>query len=366
MVALDGRRSRRRGAVQPVSADRSPWPRNRWYAAAFDAQVSASRMLARTVCGEPLVLYRDPGGRPVALLDRCWHRLVPLSLGELTGLGIRCGYHGVEFGHDGACVRIPGVTRVPAAARVRSFEACDHHGYTWVWIGDEPADPARLPSLPWHADAALARSSGDRSVACDFRLLVDNLMDASHLAFVHKGSLADPDLLEVRPQVLYDGQSLELRRWIPNYRPSPFYRRVHGSDEPCVRWQHTRFLLPAIIVNEGRIAREGSVSRLPAGDAGRGGYFINVLTPATPTTCHYFFSYARNWEVADEALTLEVAAQLGRIIDEDVVLVEAQQLARQATPDLLPVFLGVDVGVRHARRMIEACSASTPDSRSSG
>lgn len=343
-----------------MSSELSPWPRNQWYAAGFESQVSASRMLSRIVCGTPLVLYRDTEGRPVALLDRCWHRLVPLSLGELTGRGIRCGYHGIEFGHDGACTLIPGVARVPRHAGVRRFEARDHHGYTWVWIGDEPSDPGRLPSLPWQTDATLARSSGDRKVACDFRLLVDNLMDASHLAFVHKGSLADPDLLGVPPQVLFDGHTLELRRWIANYHPSPFYRRVHGSDEPCVRWQHTRFLLPATVVNEGRIARAESVMGWPSGDTGRGGYFINVLTPATPTTCHYFFSYVRNWEVADEVLTAMLADQLRRIIEEDVVLVEAQQEARQVTADLEPVFIGVDAGVRHARRMIDSFSGSAP------
>lgn len=337
------------------------WPRNQWYAGGFESQVSAARMLKRTICGEPLVLYRDPDGRPIALHDRCWHRLVPLSLGELTADGVRCGYHGVEFGHDGVCSRIPGVARVPRGAGVRRFEARDHDGYTWVWIGDDPADPQRLPRLSWHADAELASSIGDLAVACDFRLLIDNLMDASHLAFVHKGSLADPDLLEVPPEVLVDGKRLELRRWMPNYHASSFYRRVLGSDEPCVRWQHTRFLLPAIVVNEGRIAREGSVTRWPDADVGRGGYFINVLTPATSTTCHYFFSYVRNWETEDEQLTRALAAQLRRIIDEDVVLVEAQQAALQATPDLEPVFIGVDVGVRHARRLIAAHAASSPN-----
>jgi phenylpropionate dioxygenase-like ring-hydroxylating dioxygenase large terminal subunit len=337
-----------------MSDEDCPWPRNRWYVAAFASQVRKDAMLARTVCGEPLVLYRDPDGRAVALLDRCWHRLVPLSLGELTGEGIRCGYHGVEFAHSGACLRIPGVSHVPRRAGVRRFEARDQAGYTWVWIGDGPADEQRLPKLPWASDPGLMHSVGDRPVECDFRLLVDNLLDASHLAFVHKGSLADPDLLAVQPEVLVDGETLELRRWVPDYHPSPFYRRVLGADERCVRWQHTRFLLPAIVVNEGRVAAEGTVARWPDADAGRGGYFINVLTPATRTTCHYFFSYLRNWEIDDTELSITLAAQLRRIIDEDVVMVEAQQKALIATPELQPVFLGVDVGVRHARRLLAA------------
>jgi phenylpropionate dioxygenase-like ring-hydroxylating dioxygenase large terminal subunit len=329
-----------------------PWPWNQWYAAALESEVSGSRMLARTLCGAPVVLYRDPAGRPVALQDRCWHRLVPLSRGEMTATGIRCGYHGLEFSHEGVCLRIPGVAHVPREARVRRYEACDQDGYTWVWIGEEPASRSRPPRIPWRSRGDLTCSEGERAVACDFRLLVDNLLDASHLAYVHKDSLADPDLLGVPPELSVEGDTLEIRRWIPDYRPSPFYRRVLGDDLPSVRWQHTRFLLPAIVVNEGRVAPEGSVARWPEPDTGRGGYFINVITPVTPTSCHYFFSYVRNWEAGDAALTAAITAQLERIIDEDVALVEAQQLAQQSTPDLEPVFLGVDSGVRHARRLI--------------
>ncbi|XVQ09367.1 Rieske 2Fe-2S domain-containing protein [Spirillospora sp. CA-255316] len=56
------------------------FPLNAWYAAAWDTEVGR-RLLARTICERPVVLYRTTEGTAVALADACWHRLVPLSLG---------------------------------------------------------------------------------------------------------------------------------------------------------------------------------------------------------------------------------------------------------------------------------------------
>jgi vanillate O-demethylase monooxygenase subunit len=141
--------------------------------------------------------------------------------------------------------------------------------------------------------------------------------------------------------------------------PSPFYRRVLGADAPCVRWQHTQFSLPGIVINEGRVARRGEVCRSTPGDAGLGGYFINVLTPETENSCHYFYSYARNWETGDVGLTDSLREQLEHIIGEDVVLVEAQQRAMLETPELRVVNLGVDAGGQRARRLLQAAASGT-------
>jgi vanillate O-demethylase monooxygenase subunit len=315
--------------------------------------------LARKLCGEPVVLFRDPNGMPHALLDRCWHRLLPLSLGELDSGRIRCMYHGLEFDGNGHCVRIPGVERIPATARVRRFPLLEQAGLVWIWLAAQPPDQERPPDLPWlgRPDFAVCRSQ--RRVACDFRLLIDNLMDASHLAFVHRDTLADPALLDVVPEVAAVGGTVSVKRWIDDYVPSPFYRRVLGADAPCVRWQHTQFSLPGIVINEGRVARRGEVCRSTPGDAGLGGYFINVLTPETENSCHYFYSYARNWETGDVGLTDSLREQLEHIIGEDVVLVEAQQRAMLETPELRVVNLGVDAGGQRARRLLQAAASGT-------
>src|SRR6266404_4775529 len=95
-----------------TSTDRPTWMRNAWYVAAFASELGRS-ILPRKLLGEAIVLFRSVEGAPVAMQDRCPHRLVPLSLGTLHGSVIRCGYHGIEFGMDGKCVAIPGQDLIP-------------------------------------------------------------------------------------------------------------------------------------------------------------------------------------------------------------------------------------------------------------
>src|SRR5882757_4446416 len=94
------------------------WPRelsmfirNAWYIAAW-ADELGQKPLARRICNDPVVLFRDRDGRPAALVDRCCHRSAPLSLGEVVSDGIQCGYHGLTFDGSGACVAIPGQSRI--------------------------------------------------------------------------------------------------------------------------------------------------------------------------------------------------------------------------------------------------------------
>lgn len=67
------------------------FPLNAWYAAAYDVEVGRS-LLARTICGQNVVLYRKQDNTAAALANACWHRLVPLSLGRLEGDNVICGY----------------------------------------------------------------------------------------------------------------------------------------------------------------------------------------------------------------------------------------------------------------------------------
>src|SRR3546814_19469949 len=62
--------------------------RNNWYVAAFDDEFGGEPV-ARTICGEEVVLYRKTDGQVVAMHDGCPHRLVPLSMGMIEGANIR-------------------------------------------------------------------------------------------------------------------------------------------------------------------------------------------------------------------------------------------------------------------------------------
>src|SRR5438128_289694 len=85
-----------------------------WYVVCR-SEALADRPLPRMVLGVPLVLFRDKSGRAAALLDRCPHRNVPLSLGSVDDGELKCRYHGWRFDCDGKLRAIPGLPIVDAA-----------------------------------------------------------------------------------------------------------------------------------------------------------------------------------------------------------------------------------------------------------
>ena len=161
------------------------FPLNAWYAAAYDVEVKRA-LLPRRICDQAMVFYRKEDGGVAALEDACWHRLLPLSLGRLEGDEVVCGYHGLVFNDQGRCTHMPSQETINPAACVRAFPVVERDRFVWVWPGDPAlADPALIPDLHWNDDPAWAGDGKLISVKCDYRLVIDNLMDLTHETFVH-------------------------------------------------------------------------------------------------------------------------------------------------------------------------------------
>src|SRR5271156_4921817 len=112
------------------------WVRNAWYVAAWSHELGAEQILARTICNEPVVLYRKSDGTVAVLEDRCCHRFAPLSMGRREGDDLRCMYHGLKFAADGRCVEIPGQALIPPKAAVRSYPVAERGNWIWLWLGE--------------------------------------------------------------------------------------------------------------------------------------------------------------------------------------------------------------------------------------
>lgn len=166
------------------------WLRNCWYQAGWNEELDASPSLARTILGVPLVFFRREDGAVLALHDRCPHRFAPLSAGRVEPGRIICGYHGLAFGEDGACVHNP---HGPITSRisVRAYPAVERHLALWVWMGEPAlADPALIPDLSFiDRTPVTARITGHMPTAADYRLLTDNIMDLSHADYLHPTTL---------------------------------------------------------------------------------------------------------------------------------------------------------------------------------
>ena len=158
-----------------------------WYPLARSRDVKAGKTLARSFAGDPIVLVRSESGRLYALEDRCAHRQVPLSAGEVCGEQIKCCYHGWVYDHEGKCVNIPYVghsERVPKG--VRKYPCREAYGLIFVFPGDPTkAETAFFPDIPAYADPAYKTRYLDHQVTCHYSFLHENLMDMNH-QFLHR------------------------------------------------------------------------------------------------------------------------------------------------------------------------------------
>jgi phenylpropionate dioxygenase-like ring-hydroxylating dioxygenase large terminal subunit len=330
------------------------WLRNSWYVAAWDMEVDRNP-LARTICGTPVALYRKLDGQVVAMRDACPHRLLPLSLGIKEGDALRCRYHGLKIGPDGIAQEMPLKSeRVNDRICVETFVVAERHRFVWIWIGDKAAaDPATIPDLWPCSTAGWVFDGGYNMVACDYRLMIDNLMDLTHETHVHSGSIGQPELMEVPIETRVEGDRVLVSRWMPGVDAPPFWRGALKKDGAVDRWQICHFLLPSAVMIDVGVAPVGAGATIEDHDQGVRGFVIDFMTPENEGRTHYFWGMARNFAIDDPGFTARFKAQQGGVFDEDVVVLEAQQRSIDANPDLKLRAYGIDEGGVRARRIIE-------------
>lgn len=349
-----------------------PFPLNAWYAAAYDVEVGRA-LMARTVCNQKLVLFRRTDGVVAALEDACWHRLLPLSMGRLQGDEVTCGYHGLVYNAQGRCTHMPSQETLNPAACVRAFPVVERHRFVWVWPGDPAkADAALVPDMHWNDDPAWAGDGKRITVKCDYRLVVDNLMDLTHETFVHGSSIGQRAVAEAPFVATHGDRSATVTRWMENIEAPPFWaaqiKQGRGYEGKVDRWQIIRFEAPCTVVIDVGVAEAGS-GAVPenwkrdaegTSDRSKGvnGYVLNTITPETDKTCHYFWAFARNYCLGEQRLTHQLREGVAAIFHEDELVLEAQQIAIDAHPDHRFYNLNIDAGSMWARRLIDALVAS--------
>jgi vanillate O-demethylase monooxygenase subunit len=334
------------------------FPLNAWYAAAWSHEVSARGPLARTVCGQKLALWRKSDGSAAAVRDACWHRGLPLSMGHVDGDSIVCRYHGLAFDSGGRCTRMPSQDRISPSACVRSYPTLERHRLTWVWPGDAArADPALVTDLHWNTDPAWEGDGATLFARCDYRLIIDNLMDLTHETFVHSTSIGHRAIAATPATTTHDDKTVTVTRWMLDIDAPPFWRTLLGRPGNVDRWQIIRFEAPCTIVLDVGVALAGTGAA--AGDRSQGvnGRVLNTITPETSSTCMYFWTLLRSFRLRDQTLTTQMRDANARIFEEDRVVVEAQQRTLDETPDAIHN-LNTDAGSVWARRAIERMVAA--------
>lgn len=339
--------------------------RNQWYAAAWDHEVGRTP-LGRTVCDEPIVLYKKKNGDLVALADRCWHRMAPLSMGRvLEDDGIQCPYHGLVFGDDGRCTHMPSQDRIPKTACVEAYPVSLRHRFVWVWIGEaDAADESKIPDLHWNDEAGWIGEGGTIHLKANYKLLIDNLMDLTHETYVHASSIGDEFLPSAPIETTVENGGVTVRRVVVDHQPAPFWknaiRNALGIEANCDRWQIIRMTPPSTIAIDVGVAVTGTGAL--DGDRSQGvcGYVLNAITPETEKTTLYFWNFVRNFDLTNRSLTQEIQKTVASVFVEDEAMLEGQQRAIDAMPSYRLANLNIDAGSVRARQLIDKLEQENP------
>jgi vanillate monooxygenase len=326
--------------------------RNRWYCAALADEIGAAP-LGRVFLGEPVAMFRTASGEIVALEDRCCHRRAPLSKGKVEGDNLRCGYHGFLYDATGQVVWVPGQDKVPPDARVRSYPIVDRHGWSWIWMGDPAlADPAIVPAFWWFDHPEWACSGGHLPLGGNYMLLVDNLLDLSHLPFLHPSTVGsagdhDPELSWERGADFVRGTRLSY-----DLPPSPRFRK-EGIDFDTDRVQLMTYTPPSHVTIEITLTEAGKKPGDPTSRCERHIVILNSITPETETTAHYFWGSGRDFNVADKAQTEATHQIMLHTFYEDTGMIAGQQRIIGLDPAAPQVDVTGDAGHLQARRLLE-------------
>jgi vanillate O-demethylase monooxygenase subunit len=278
-----------------------PYPHNQWYVGAYGHEVSRT-IMERTLLDQPVVFFRTEAGEAVAMRGLCPHRFYPFVKGELVGDTIQCAYHGLTFGADGRCVRIPSQSEIPSRYRTRTYPVVERGELIWIWMGDaEAADPASIPDADCLNPEEYEITFVDHILApARYQILIDNLFDLSHIDFLH-GKSAPPNNFARYPVKLteYKGVFRAVRECESPYEGYASF--LFGPGDGTINFE-----LPTDYHGSALIVSGTIYERLPGqGDVSGGGAMRNVhmLTPETLHSTHYFGGFSRNFRKGDDEFT---------------------------------------------------------------
>ena len=326
--------------------------RNAWYVAGweddFDRELKQIKVL-----GEKVVIYRQRDGKPVALKDACPHRKLPLSRGRLVDDTVECGYHGLTFDCSGQCVRVFGQSQIPPAAKVKSYPVADKWGLVWIWMGDvELADEKSIFEVEHYDKSGWGINKGDTmTLDCNYLYMTDNLLDPSHVAWVHRSSFGNAACEDTPLETTLNDDGVTVSRWMNDVDVAPFYQACVPFSGNTDRKQHYEVRYPSNAIIRAVFA--------PAGQGGDDQYieddcFImdsyNFMTPVDETQTKYYWFQIRNVKPESEELSEIMSKGVKNAFEEDLEVLNLVQQGIDEDDNTLD--LAIDAGALRFRKRL--------------
>jgi phenylpropionate dioxygenase-like ring-hydroxylating dioxygenase large terminal subunit len=329
--------------------------RNAWYVGAWSHELDEGP-IARKIMNENIVLFRSGEGSAAALKDRCCHRGVKLSLGCTVEKGLMCGYHGLVFDGAGDCVDNPGEKSNPSF-KVDSFPVVERQNIVWIWTGDPAlADDSQIVDFPYHDQKDEYKFHYDRyDIAANYMLMMDNLMDLTHLGYVHGTTIGGNPLEhhEAEMTTTRTEQGAHFNRAMPNSTPPPTHVKAAGFSGQVDRWMDFEYVAPATVRQWAGIHDTGTGGlEDPIKPGGLVLRIFHHATPADKENFHYFFSTAVRGQDFDGPGNAIFHESILEAFMEDKLFIESQQEAIAEHPEHKLLLRENDKAVAYSRQAI--------------
>ena len=342
--------------------------KNSWYVAGWSKDYQ-KELRTQMLLGEKIVFYRRLDGNPVALEDACPHRKLPLSQGRLQEDRIVCGYHGLTFDCTGACVEAPTQRgNIPKRAVVRSYPVVDRYRLLWIWMGDpEKANPDDIFEIENFDNPEWGYTEGGMlPIECNYLWVVDNLLDPSHVAWVHVTSFAGSGTDDQPLDLEKTENGVIVYRWIYDQPPSPYYKDLVKFEGNCDRKQHYEMCIPGIALNKSVYTPPGTGGpNKPEGDKTYINISYNFMTPVDERNTMYIWFQHRNTDPEDKLISEKMNAGARAAFLEDKEILEAVQIGMEDM-DIPNIDLALDAGAKLFRVKLQRLINEEQNSKTEG
>jgi vanillate O-demethylase monooxygenase subunit len=266
------------------------------------------------------------------------------------------------FDAAGRCVHNPHENgAIPAAAKVPAYPVTERNGIIWIWMGDAgAADAGLVPDFrPLEEREGWAVIRSKLVVKANYEMVADNLLDLSHVRFLHPflASGEMPAEMIHQREVSQVGDTVWHRDSSQGAPIGPLFSLLWGDRAPVEGvgdlWADMRWDPPGnLFLDTGMTALGGSRADGPTLP------FAHMLTPETESTTHYFWGFSRNFRVHEPDVdALLLAGFTAAFENEDEPMIEACYELMDFNNDLMsmrPVLLPGDAAAVRARRILAA------------
>lgn len=164
---------------------------NHWFAVELDREIKRGEVKEVIFWKTSIAVFRGEDGVVRAIENRCAHRQLRLSEGQVEGNELMCTYHGWSYNGDGDCTHIShelgGKRKKMPKICIRSFPVRIKYGFVWIF----PGDPAKADSVPLPEIPQLDQRDAwpfipiDITINAHFSMIVENVCDFNH-EYLHR------------------------------------------------------------------------------------------------------------------------------------------------------------------------------------